>query len=240
MVLLTHTDCNVSSEWPHGALRITHCLIFRQEVLFEMAQSCNFYRHELQAIKALAAALAPKARAIRDGKLEQVDAAQLVPGDIVLISIGNIIPADLKLLGEEGDDVPMQVSAGERCGGDAHHPRDVMFWLLVLMVLSSAQIDQAALTGESLPAKKFAGDVCFSGSTVKQGEKHAVVYATGMNTFFGRAASLIAVRPAFSIFGGSTVKCSSEHVRSLSCFMWPAHHSLLHRAHTMSPICRRL
>jgi len=34
-----------------------------------------------------------------------------VPGDIVLISIGNIVPADIKLLGEEGDDVPMQVSS---------------------------------------------------------------------------------------------------------------------------------
>ena len=55
------------------------------------------------------------------------------------------------------------------------------------------QVDQAALTGESLPSKKFAGNVCFSGSTIKQGEKHAVVYATGGNTFFGRAASLIAV-----------------------------------------------
>jgi len=57
------------------------------------------------------------------------------------------------------------------------------------------QVDQAALTGESLPAKKFAGDVCFSGSTIKQGEKHALVYATGQQTFFGRAAALIAVRP---------------------------------------------
>ena len=54
-----------------------------------------------------------------------------------------------------------------------------------------AQIDQAALTGESLPAKKFSGDVAFSGSAIKQGERHAVVYATGANTFFGRAANLI-------------------------------------------------
>ena len=53
------------------------------------------------------------------------------------------------------------------------------------------QVDQAALTGESLPVKKFSGDVCFSGSTIKQGEKHAMVYATGANTFFGRAAALI-------------------------------------------------
>ena len=53
------------------------------------------------------------------------------------------------------------------------------------------QVDQAALTGESLPVKKFSGDVCFSGSSIKQGEKHAIVYATGANTFFGRAAALI-------------------------------------------------
>lgn len=53
------------------------------------------------------------------------------------------------------------------------------------------QVDQAALTGESLPVKKYTNDVCFSGSTIKQGEKHAVVYATGANTFFGRAAALI-------------------------------------------------
>ena len=58
-------------------------------------------------------------------------------------------------------------------------------------MFSCLQIDQAALTGESLPAKKFSGNVAFSGSTVKQGEKEALVYATGENTFFGRAAALI-------------------------------------------------
>lgn len=57
--------------------------------------------------------------------------------------------------------------------------------------LTSLQVDQAALTGESLPVKKYSNDVCFSGSTIKQGEKHAIVYATGANTFFGRAAALI-------------------------------------------------
>lgn len=53
--------------------------------------------------------MAPKARAFRDGTLQQIEASQLVPGDVVLIAIGNIVPADLKLLGEEGDDIPMQV-----------------------------------------------------------------------------------------------------------------------------------
>ena len=45
--------------------------------------------------------------------------------------------------------------------------------------LHLVQVDQAALTGESLPVKKGKGDVAFSGSTIKQGERHAVVYATG-------------------------------------------------------------
>ncbi|KAI0918314.1 hypothetical protein AcV5_002328 [Taiwanofungus camphoratus] len=55
----------------------------------------------------------------------------------------------------------------------------------------NVSIDQAALTGESLPQSKKMGDQCFSGSTCKQGEAEGVVISTGPNTFFGRAASLV-------------------------------------------------
>ncbi|VDC04710.1 unnamed protein product [Peniophora sp. CBMAI 1063] len=55
----------------------------------------------------------------------------------------------------------------------------------------NVSIDQAALTGESLPVGKKDGDQCFSGSTCKQGEAEGVVISTGPNTFFGRAASLV-------------------------------------------------
>ncbi|KAJ2911582.1 hypothetical protein MD484_g8832, partial [Candolleomyces efflorescens] len=55
----------------------------------------------------------------------------------------------------------------------------------------NVSIDQAALTGESLPISKKTGDQCFSGSTCKQGEAEGVVISTGANTFFGRAASLV-------------------------------------------------
>lgn len=115
------------------------------------------------AVKALAAALAPKAKVERDGKVVTLDAADLVPGDIIIVKFGDVVPADIKILGEEG-------------GGQEETPM---------------QIDQAALTGESLPVKKITGDVAFAGSAVKQGERHCCVYATGSNTFFGRAAALI-------------------------------------------------
>jgi H+-transporting ATPase len=55
-----------------------------------------------------------------------------------------------------------------------------------------ASIDQAALTGESLPVTKKIGDEAYSGGVVKQGEMEAVVIATGSNTFFGRTAKLVA------------------------------------------------
>ena len=50
---------------------------------------------------------------------------------------------------------------------------------------------QSALTGESLPVTKGPGDGIYSGSTCKQGEIEAVVIATGVHTFFGRAAHLV-------------------------------------------------
>lgn len=53
------------------------------------------------------------------------------------------------------------------------------------------KIDQAALTGESLPVTRNPGDEVFSGSTCKQGEIEAVVIATGVHTFFGKAAHLV-------------------------------------------------
>lgn len=108
------------------------------------------------AAAALMARLAPQAKVLRDGKWNEEDAAILVPGDIVSIKLGDIVPADARLL--EGDPL---------------------------------KIDQSALTGESLPVTKGPGDGVYSGSTCKQGEIEAVVIATGVHTFFGKAAHLV-------------------------------------------------
>ncbi|CAI0555868.1 unnamed protein product [Linum tenue] len=108
------------------------------------------------AAAALMAGLAPKTKVLRDGKWSEQDAAVLVPGDIISIKLGDIVPADARLL--EGDPL---------------------------------KIDQSALTGESLPVTRHPGDEVFSGSTCKQGELEAVVIATGVHTFFGKAAHLV-------------------------------------------------
>jgi H+-transporting ATPase len=108
------------------------------------------------AIDALKARLAIKARVKRDGKWITPPARELVPGDLIRLRLGDIVPADARLL--QGDEV---------------------------------SVDQAALTGESLPAAKHQGDPVFSGSIMRRGEIAAVVYATGSNTYFGETAKLV-------------------------------------------------
>ena len=61
----------------------------------------------------------------------------------------------------------------------------------ILLEGEGLKIDQSSLTGESLPVDKHSGDEAYSGSIIKQGEVHGLVYATGVNTFFGKAASLV-------------------------------------------------
>lgn len=65
------------------------------------------------AIEALKSKLALTARVLRDGKWETIRARELVPGDIVLIKLGNIIPADMKLLGGEYLTVDQSTLTGE-------------------------------------------------------------------------------------------------------------------------------
>src|SRR5713101_1732193 len=117
------------------------------------------------ALDALKSSLALKARALRNGSWQQIDARTLVPGDIVRLYLGDVVPADCTLIA--GDYI---------------------------------NIDQSALTGESLPVSKKSGADAYSGSIVKQGEMTAVVTATGANTFFGRTAKLVAGAGSVSHF----------------------------------------
>src|SRR5919201_1973988 len=123
------------------------------------------------ALDALKNSLALRARVLRGGKWEQVDARTLVPGDIVRLYLGDVVPADCKLI--RGDYI---------------------------------SIDQSALTGESLPVTKKSGENAYSGSIVKEGEMVAVITATGVNTFFGRTAKLVAGAGSVSHFQRAVIK----------------------------------
>jgi H+-transporting ATPase len=123
------------------------------------------------AIAALKSQLAVNARVLRDGKWVNPKVADLVPGDVVRLRLGDIIPADARLLA--GDEV---------------------------------QVDQSALTGESLPVTRKAGDAVFSGSILRQGEIDAIVYATGTKTYFGKTAALVEQAHTVSHFQKAVLK----------------------------------
>lgn len=137
-------------DWPDFAV-ITVLLLYNAIVGFWQDNKAA------NALAALQKGLAAKAHVLRDGKWEEVDAANLVPGDIVTVAGGEILPADLILT--EGQYL---------------------------------SVDQAALTGESLPVSRSIGDTVYSGSIARQGSVTGVVIATGNNTFFGHTAKLVA------------------------------------------------
>jgi H+-transporting ATPase len=123
------------------------------------------------AIELLKERLALNARVLRDGEWEVIHSRELVPGDIVRIRLGDIVPSDVKLI--EG---------------------------------TYLSVDESALTGESLPVNKHAGDVSYAGSIVKQGEMDALVLATATHTFFGRTAQLVEDAKTKSHFQKAVIK----------------------------------
>ena len=154
----------VARHWPDFGIILLLLLANAVVGFWEEHQAGN-------AIAALKATLAIKARVKRDGKWVTPAARELVPGDVIRVRMGDIVPADARLL--EGDPV---------------------------------EVDQSALTGESLPATRKSGEAVFSGSIVRQGEIGALVYATGANTYFGKTAELVQGAQTVSHFQRAVLK----------------------------------
>jgi len=107
------------------------------------------------AVELLKQKLRVRARVIRSSNWKQIEARFLVPGDIIDIRLGDVVPADS------------------------------------VVISGSLEIDQSALTGESVTVSKERGDAVYSGSIVKRGEALSVVVKTGPNTYFGKTTDLI-------------------------------------------------
>ncbi len=143
-------------------------------LLLLVANGVVGYTEERQAgnaIEALKAKLAINARVTRGGAWITAPARELVPGDVIRLRLGDIVPADARLL--DGDEI---------------------------------EVDQSALTGESLPATRTTGDAVFSGSIIRQGEIDALVYATGADTYFGKTAELVQGAHTVSHFQRAVLK----------------------------------
>ncbi|MGM0585965.1 MAG: cation-translocating P-type ATPase [Pseudomonadota bacterium] len=120
-----------------------------------------------RSMEALRALERTPARALREGAERELEAAELVPGDIVLLEAGEVVPADLRLIEAE-----------------------------------RLQIDESALTGESVPVGKTPdplqdeaplaerANMAWKGASVAQGEGRGVVVATGMETELGHISDL--------------------------------------------------
>jgi Mg2+-importing ATPase len=141
----------------------------------------NFYvefqaRHAVEDIRKQ---VATTAAVLRDGREQELPVAELVPGDIVRLNAGDLVPADGRLLTAK----------------DLH-------------------VRESALTGESLPVDKAAGDLpagqhsmadagnsVFLGTAVQTGIGDALIVRTGQATAFGAIAQRLAMRPPETEFG---------------------------------------
>jgi Ca2+-transporting ATPase len=122
-----------------------------------------------RAMAALKKMASPQARVIRDGRSDTIDATHLVPGDLVELEAGNILPADLRLTELSALKVDESALTGE-----------------------SQPVDKqtAPLPGAELPL----GDrlnLAFKGTVVTYGRARGLVVATGMQTELGRIAALL-------------------------------------------------
>ena len=122
-----------------------------------------------ESVKALSQMMKTIARVRRDGLVLEVDAENLVPGDVVLVEAGNVVPADGRII-----------------------------------VAATLEIEEAALTGESLPVAKGTeqvqgndiplGDrtcIAYMNTSVTRGRGELIVTDTGMNTEIGHIADLL-------------------------------------------------
>ncbi|WP_036968652.1 cation-translocating P-type ATPase [Promicromonospora kroppenstedtii] len=123
-----------------------------------------------ESVAALAQMMKTVARVRRDGQAVEIDASDLVPGDVVLVEAGNRVPADGRIT-----------------------------------LAATLEIEEAALTGESLPVAKSTDPVAsddvplgdrtcmaYMNTAVTRGRGEMVVTATGMNTEIGHIANLLA------------------------------------------------
>jgi Ca2+-transporting ATPase len=138
-------------------------------VLFNVIMGTSQERKAMASVEALAQLQVPIARVRRSGRVEEVDSVELVPGDVVLLEAGDLVPADARIVTSASLEVQEAALTGE-----------------------SAPIAKDTTT---LPAGETAlGDrtnLVFQNTQVTRGSATVVVVATGESTQMGRIADMV-------------------------------------------------
>ncbi|KAK9312157.1 E1-E2 ATPase-domain-containing protein [Lipomyces starkeyi] len=148
--------------------------------------------------------IAMKAQVARDGHEQEIRAREIVPGDIIIIEEGQVIPADARLIcaydnpsafaeyqelqqrqGELLNDKEPEKSSRESDDDDDQEGPDD------LKGTSLAACDQSSITGESLAVDKYMGDLVYYTTGCKRGKAFSVVTASAKTSFVGRTAALV-------------------------------------------------
>jgi len=114
-----------------------------------------------------------------------------------------------------------QIPARELAPGDVVRIRsgDVVPADLKLLEGEYLQVDESALTGESLPVEKKSDGIAYSGSVIQKGEMNGLVVATGMNTYFGETTKLVAEIQTRSHFQKAVLKIGNYLIVLAGCIV---------------------
>jgi magnesium-transporting ATPase (P-type) len=122
-----------------------------------------------QAMDAVRRMLSPRATVIRNGHRHGIDAAEIVPGDLVVLEPGDRVPADLRVISARGLSIQEAILTGES----------------LPVAKSPEPVDEHAALGDR-------SSMAFSGTVVAGGHGRGIVTATGTNTEIGRISDMLA------------------------------------------------
>ncbi|EJD43232.1 plasma-membrane proton-e [Auricularia subglabra TFB-10046 SS5] len=137
-------------------------------------------------VEQLKAGIALKATVLRNGQETEIEAREIVPGDIVIVEEGQTVPADGKIVAAYDDkdgSKARQILQKHMKHEDEENKVD--------KGPSVFSVDQSAITGESLAVDKYIGDEVFYTTNAKRGKVFLVVSNVAKQSFVGRTASLV-------------------------------------------------